>query len=192
MPTIIYWVKLEEGTIPSAWSPATGDKVDTSKTSPTMNWIMKPTECIWWNQDGNSVDQYLMKLDDNGLKLRGSLEVTGSLWAGLKENGIVGNEKDYAVRFSANAAKNMYISGWEIDHNSLFYGPTSKTGTGYAMNAHSFICPTGWHEYAADRVNVGGFIAPIPPDNGWVDYWALKLGNNFGVSTEGVLHCANA
>lgn len=203
----VHWIKLEEGKNPSPWSPAAGEKVDASLTGSgsVMNWMMSPDACVWWNSvGGDKENNYLMKLDNNGLNLRGSLTVTGKLYAGFKAGATdYSNLDNYAVRFSANDNENMYIAGWGIDHNSMFYNPTHYNADGYVAKATAFICPTGWYEYTKNYkknsdgtlildnktttyTTIGGYT---PTTN---NYWAFKLGSDFGVSRYGNLHAANA
>lgn len=169
----IYGIQIEQGMYSTAWQ----NKVDNKFVSPTMNWQMLPDKCVWWNQSGSETN-YLMKLDSNGLDLQGSLTVTGTLKAGKISSG------NYAVNFSANASEYMYIAGWGIDFNSFYYGATDTT----VSNAKAFICPTGWN--GSNKVTIAGF-QPYSGITNYKKYWSLKIGDNFGVSTSGNLHCSS-
>jgi hypothetical protein len=130
-----------------------------------------------------------MKLDSTGLDLKGSLTVTGHFYAGKDKNG------NYAVKFSKDLPNNnytdyMYIAGWGIDFNSFYYNIKNSGWT-----ADAFICPTGWNESDSNtkyRTTIAGYKATDKGSSGMYNYWGFKLGEHFGISTNGTLHCSSA
>lgn len=77
----INWMKLEEGSIPTDWTPAPEDNVPAEHTPITgMKWRMLSDKCVWWNSV-TTESAPLMRLDQDGLYIKGNGEFTGDIIA---------------------------------------------------------------------------------------------------------------
>jgi hypothetical protein len=80
--------KLEKGSVATDWSPAPEDQVYAEQTVTGMKWRMLPSKCVWWNSK-TSESAPLMRLDDNGLYVKGEVEADKGKIAGYA---IVGDK----------------------------------------------------------------------------------------------------
>lgn len=199
-------VKLEQGnSISSDWTPAPEDQVSAEQTGTTMSWKMLPDKCVWWNnvEGTNAEESPLMKLDKDGLYVKGEVDATKGTLGGntIDENGLHINNGDITLGSTFSVTSNGLLNATGANISGTFTA-TSGTIGGFTIdsdnNINCGISMTGnningelktGNMLLSSKGRVYSGSISGSEKNQW---WRFIIGPNFGVNASGTLYASGA